>query len=130
MTEREVKGHRTARVRGNECRTGRRIQQGNTSNQGRGSNGSSGQHVGEFRDADADDRPGENERARDEFGRVVHLERRSGLKVVLGPRNVRVVVADEERFARLGEQTRREEKADTAQRRESSSQRAKDLYRE
>lgn len=71
--------------------------------------------VGEFRNADADDGPREDERARDELGRVVDLERRSGLEVVLGSSDVRVVVADQERLARLGEQARREEEADAAQ---------------
>lgn len=71
--------------------------------------------VGKFRDADAHDGPREDERARDKLGRVVDLERRSGLEVVLGPSDVRVVVADQERLARLGEQARREEEADAAQ---------------
>lgn len=71
--------------------------------------------VRELRDADADDGPRENQRARDKLGRVVDLERGSGLEMVFRPSDVCVMVADQERLARLGEQARREEEADAAQ---------------
>lgn len=88
----------------------------------------SSEHVGQLADANAHDGPRDDDDADDEFWCTVHLERRGRLEVMLGARDRRVVIADQERLARFRQESRREQEADTDKSRFMDSEsRSRDL---
>ena len=84
------------------------------------------EHISALAEANADDGPGDGEESEQELGPSMNLEGHSSFVLLLWTGDGRIMVADKERLARLGEEARGEEKAGTAARAGSGSADARD----